>query len=191
MKLKEPTAPRANRFCANTVMEGYAFHSDAIAAIEDEYGEDMLWHMVERTREECDSMSTSFSGIEAPHTAACANRVALANHLGIPHTEVGMPRLKHMIEWDAENQAELLLVAEHTGACLFSESCFEFPGRNFVFLVCVASLLNFNMVLLPLLSSVSVTLDEIRYHMWQFSLSLPRDCPVIDMSYSNCANLRT
>ena len=68
-----------------------------------------------------DTMSTSFSGIEAPHTAACANRLALAKHLGIPPDQVPLPKLLHMIEWDSENQEELLLVARQTGACLFSD----------------------------------------------------------------------
>lgn len=111
---------RDNKYVANTLMEGFAFHNDCMSFIEEEYGEGTLRSMLDSIQN--DSMSTSFSGIEAPHTAACANRLALAEALQIPHEQVPMPRLLHMVEWESENQKELLLAAKQSGgACLFSE----------------------------------------------------------------------
>ena len=115
----EAARTRHNKYVASNLMEGYAFHTDCMSFLEAEYGEEMLLKMVANADD--DTMSASFSGIEAPHTAACANRLALAKHLGIPPDQVPLPKLLHMIEWDSENQEELLLIARQTGACLFSD----------------------------------------------------------------------
>lgn len=85
----------------------------------DFFGDDALSHLLAASHE--DSISTSFSGIESPHTAACCNRLALARKLGLDPSAVPFPRLHHMIKWDSESQAELLIVARQTGACLFGD----------------------------------------------------------------------
>ena len=64
------------------------------------------------------SMSTAFSGIDAPHTASCAKRVAMSKCIG---PEIPFPKLLHMIEYDPQNQQELLLVSRETGSCLFGD----------------------------------------------------------------------
>ena len=66
-----------------------------------------------------DSLSTCYSGIESAHTATNCNAFALSEATGTERVRVP---LYHMIEWDKENQKELLLVAhDHPGCCLFGD----------------------------------------------------------------------
>lgn len=68
---------------------------------------------------EDDSMSTCYSGIESAHTATNCNAFALSEATGTQRIKVPM---YHMIEWDKENQKELLLVArDHPNCCLFGD----------------------------------------------------------------------
>ena len=100
---------------AGSLLEGLQWHDHAMDVIEDSIDLDM--HDIVRAAH-ADTMSTAFSGIEAPHTASCANRSAMGKALG---TDIPFPRLLHMIEFDPQNQQELLLVARETGACLFGD----------------------------------------------------------------------
>ena len=113
---------RADKYTVENVLDGFAFHDDSLEIMDtdvDFFGEDAINTLMDRvTQRQIDTMSTSFSGIESPHTAACANRQALARRLGV---EVPFPRLMHMVEWDGACQAELKLIAKQTGACLFSD----------------------------------------------------------------------
>ncbi|CAK9108164.1 unnamed protein product, partial [Durusdinium trenchii] len=113
---------RANKRLTNNLLEGLCFHSDALHLIQsdpDYFGKDAIEVILAACQE--DTISTSFSGIEAPHTASCANRVALAEFLDIDQKLVPMPRLLHMIEWDVQNRAELMIIARQTGSCLFGD----------------------------------------------------------------------
>ena len=113
---------RADKYTVENVLDGFAFHDDSLEIMDtdvDFFGEDAINTLMDRvTQRQIDTMSTSFSGIESPHTAACANRQALARRLGV---EVPFPKLMHMVEWDSACQAELKLIAKQTGACLFSD----------------------------------------------------------------------
>ena len=100
---------------AGSLLEGLQWHDHAMDVIEDSVDLDM--HDIVRAAH-ADTMSTAFSGIEAPHTASCANRSAMGKALGM---DIPFPRLLHMIEFDPQNQQELLLVARETGACLFGD----------------------------------------------------------------------
>ena len=100
---------------AGSLLEGLQWHDHAMDVIEDSIDLDM--HDIVRAAH-ADTMSSAFSGIEAPHTASCANRSAMGKALG---TDIPFPRLLHMIEFDPQNQQELLLVARETGACLFGD----------------------------------------------------------------------
>lgn len=110
---------RAHKRLTNNLLEGLCFHSDALHFIQsdpDYFGKDAIEVILAACQD--DTMSTSFSGIEAPHTASCAN---LAEFLGIDQKLVPMPRLLHMIEWDVQNRAELMIIAHQTGSCLFGD----------------------------------------------------------------------
>ena len=92
---------RAHKRLTNNLLEGLCFHSDALHFIQsdpDYFGKDAIEVILAACQD--DTMSTSFSGIEAPHTASCAN---LAEFLGIDQKLVPMPRLLHMIEWEFQN----------------------------------------------------------------------------------------
>ena len=113
---------RPNKYLARNILEGLSFHNDAMHFMDNDeefFDRDALMQVLSAASS--DSMSTSFSGIEAPHTASCANRIALAEYLGIPAGEIPMPRLLHMVEWGTEEQRELLVVSRQTGACLFGD----------------------------------------------------------------------
>ena len=110
---------RAHKRLTNNLLEGLCFHSDALHFIQsdpDYFGKDAIEVILAACQD--DTMSTSFSGIEAPHSASCAN---LAEFLGIDQKLVPMPRLLHMIEWDVQNRAELMIIAHQTGSCLFGD----------------------------------------------------------------------
>ena len=113
---------RPDKYTVENVLDGFAFHDDCLEIMDTDvgfFGEDAINTLMDKvTQRQTDTMSTSFSGIESPHTAACANRQALARRLGV---EVPFPKLMHMVEWDGACQAELKLIAKETGACLFSD----------------------------------------------------------------------
>eukprot|EP00435_Cladocopium_sp_Y103_P057289 s1602_g19.t1 len=118
----ESARSRPNKYLARNLLEGLAFPNDAMHFMDNDeefFGRDALMRVLNAASS--DSMSTPFSGIEAPHTASCANRIALAQYLGIPVTEIPMPRLLNMVEWGAEEQRELLVVCKQTGSCLFGD----------------------------------------------------------------------
>ena len=119
--IAEPASSRI----ASSILEGYEWHDHAVKVLAAASGDDdddsdpsELEHVLKMAAG--DTMSTAFSGIEAPHTASCANRLAMSRVLG---REVPMPRLLHMIEYDPQNQQELLLLSKQTGnhACLFGD----------------------------------------------------------------------
>lgn len=114
---------RPNKRMVTNLVEGLAWHDDALDFLssDPEFGEDALQTLVEQLKCESDTMSTSYSGIECPHTAACCNRMALRRRLNLDETTLPMPKLFHMIEWEAASQAELMVIAKDTGACLFSD----------------------------------------------------------------------
>ena len=104
-----------NSKIAGTFLQGLQWHDHAMDVIEDSVDIDTSCMLRAAT---ADTMSTAFSGIEAPHTASCANRVAMSKCIG---AEIPFPKLLHMIESDPQNQQELLLVARETGSCLFGD----------------------------------------------------------------------
>ena len=61
-------------------------------------------------RLEADTVSTAFSGVDAPGTAMNCLRFAAQSQLG---HEVRPGRIFHRIEWDAQCQEELKLMAAH------------------------------------------------------------------------------
>lgn len=86
---------RENKRLVNNIIEGLAWHDDALdfLAADEQFGEEALKNMVDRAQG--DSMSTSFSGIECPHTAACCNIMALRRRYNLTEKDLPMPRLAH------------------------------------------------------------------------------------------------
>ena len=113
---------RPNKRMVSNMLDGLAFHDDALDFMDtdhDFFGDSAIDSLVQCAMDsDQDTMSTSFSGIESPHTAACAHRQALSRRLG---KKIPYPRLLHMIEWDTACQGELLITAKETGSCLFSD----------------------------------------------------------------------
>ena len=114
------TAPPSR--IVKTVEQGLEFQKDALQfLLTDEHcdtdPETVINHLTDAM--ENDSLSTCYSGVESAHTATNCNAYALAELTGNPPIRVP---LSHMIEWDPENQKELLMVAEsHPECCLFGD----------------------------------------------------------------------
>ena len=71
---------------------------------------------------EHDTLSTAFSGICAPETAANVLRFRLGHALGRPiELSKDAKGFSHMIEWNSQSQEECKLLAEETGSCLFGD----------------------------------------------------------------------
>lgn len=104
-----------------TVKQGLEFQRDALQfLVTDESCDDpesLVNHLQEAVQ--YDSLSTCYSGIESAHTATNCNAYAFSEATGNPMVRVP---LLHMVEWDTENQQELMMVAEsHPECCLFGD----------------------------------------------------------------------
>lgn len=108
----------------NTVRKGLEFQKDALQFLMTDDQCNSSPEAVMATLQESlanDSMSTCYSGIESAHTATNCNAFALSEATGTQRIKVP---LYHMIEWDTENQKELLVVAkDHPNCCLFGDVC--------------------------------------------------------------------
>eukprot|EP00435_Cladocopium_sp_Y103_P015431 s3436_g3.t1 len=104
-----------------TVEQGLEFQKDALQFLltDDECDDpDVVINQLTEALES-DSLSTCYSGVESAHTATNCTAYALSELTGNPMVRVP---LQYMIEWDPENQKELLLVAEsHPECCLFGD----------------------------------------------------------------------
>lgn len=86
--------------------------------LSDEASEEVLGSLANTLQE--DSLSTAFSGVRSPETAANVLRFRLGQRLGY-EIKNNNGKLGHMVEWDKSCQQECLLAASVEGSCLFGD----------------------------------------------------------------------
>ena len=79
--------------------------------------------LADRMNDSCETDSSSFSGIEAPHTSKLMIHHKLEEKLGI---KIAKPRLTHVVEWNSSCQKEIMAMLDAEGdesCCIFSDIC--------------------------------------------------------------------
>ena len=107
-------SPNRDRKVVKTMAESFMFENDCLETLWDEDGEDKIHSIIDALQ--TDTMSTSFSGIEAAGTSMQILRKSLADLTGI---DIPRQRFLYQVEWNQECQQELLGLAVEHDCCLF------------------------------------------------------------------------
>ena len=109
------TGKNINPKVVTSLEQGLKFQEFMVDELCDVHNQD-LDRLVDRLAE--DSLSTCYSGIESAHCASMLTSRAITKRAGCEKIDVP---ILHMVEWQADSRAELLLLAERHNSCVFGD----------------------------------------------------------------------